>query len=140
MKRGVLIFWLIIIVLIAAGLGSSLLLKAAPGQYDALAKCIKDRGVVFYGAFWCPHCQRTKALFGASAKLLPYVECSTPDGQGQLPICKDKNINSYPTWERPDGARLVSEHTIAEWAAFSGCTIDGKPTDFAPAAATSTAP
>jgi len=37
-------------------------------------------------------------------------------------ICKDKNITSYPTWERPDGARMDGEHPIEEWASFSGCT------------------
>ena len=31
-----------------------------PGKYDTFAKCIKDRGAIFYGAFWCPHCQAQK--------------------------------------------------------------------------------
>ena len=130
MKRGVLIFWLIIVVLIVVGFAATFTIKAGPGQHDALAQCIKKQGVIFYGAFWCPHCQRTKGLFGASAKLLPYVECSTPDGKGQTQICIDKKITSYPTWIRPDGAVLGGEHTIEEWAAFSGCTVDGQPTEF----------
>jgi hypothetical protein len=30
----------------------------AEGQnLDDFAKCIKDSGAMFYGAFWCPHCQ-----------------------------------------------------------------------------------
>ncbi len=130
MKKGVLIFWAVIIVLIIAGIALALTAKAAPGKYDQLAQCIKDRGVIFYGAFWCPHCQKTKALFGNSAKLLPYVECSTPDGKGQLQICIDKKITNYPTWIRPDGAVITGEHSISELATFSGCTVDGQQGDF----------
>lgn len=47
-----------------------------PGKYDELAQCIEKSGTKFYGAFWCPHCQAQKALFGKSAKKLPYVECA----------------------------------------------------------------
>ena len=125
MKKGVLIFWGIIIVLIVLGVASSFMVSSSPGRYDKLAQCIKSKGVIFYGAFWCPHCQRTKALFGSSEQYLPYVECSTPDGKGQTQVCIDKNIKTYPTWMRPDGAILNGEHTIQEWAGFSGCTIDG---------------
>ncbi len=138
MKNGVTIFWLILIAIIVLGVGSTFFIKSGPGQHDQLAMCIKDQGVIFYGAFWCPHCQRTKGLFGTSVKLLPYVECSTPDGQGQTQICKDKKIESYPTWIRPDGAQMGGEHTLAEWAAFSGCTIDGQKTAFSTVATSST--
>jgi len=137
MKKGVLVFWVIILAVIVIGVGSTFFMHSGPGQYDALAKCIKDQGVIFYGAFWCPHCQKTKAQFGASAKLLPYVECSTPDGQNQTQECKDKGIQSYPTWVRPDGATMNGEHTIQDWASFSGCTVDGQPTDYAPVATSS---
>lgn len=136
MKNGVTLFWAAIIVVILAGIGLSFFASARSGKYDKLAMCIKDQGVVFYGAFWCPHCQATKAQFGASAKLLPYVECSTPDGQGQTQICKDKGIKGYPTWIRPDGATMNGEHTIAEWASFSGCTLDGQKTAFSPVGVT----
>jgi thiol-disulfide isomerase/thioredoxin len=136
MKKGVLIFWGLIIAVIVLAIGSSFLVSARPGQYDQLAQCIKKQGVIFYGAFWCPHCQRTKALFGVSAKYLPYVECSTADGNKQTQICIDKKITSYPTWVRPDGGELGGEHTVDEWAAFSGCTVDGQTTAFAPVAST----
>jgi hypothetical protein len=130
MKKGVLIFWGVIIAVIILAIGSSFFATGRAGQYDQLAMCIKKQGVIFYGAFWCPHCQRTKAEFGSSAKYLPYVECSTPDGQGQTQVCIDHKIQSYPTWIRPDGAVLGGEHTIQEWASFSGCTLDGQTTAF----------
>lgn len=141
MKKGVLFFWVIIIAVIVVGFGSSFFLQSGPGAHDKLAQCIKDQGAIFYGAFWCPHCQNTKALFGRSAKLLPYVECSTPDGKGQVQECKDKGIQSYPTWVRPDGAVLNGEQPIASIASFAGCTLEGEKTEFSavsPAATSST--
>lgn len=92
-------------------------------KLDGFAQCLKDSGTTFYGAFWCPHCQNTKAEFGASAKLLPYVECSTPDGQGQLDICKEKGVQSYPTWEFSDGSRLEGEVPLETLAQKSNCSL-----------------
>ena len=123
MKKGVKIFWGILIVVIVLALGLSLYSSNTPGKYDQLAQCIKDKGVIFYGAFWCPHCQRTKAAFGTSARLLPYVECSTPDGKDQTAVCKEKKIVGYPTWIFPDGSQLTGEHSLAEIASKSGCAL-----------------
>jgi thiol-disulfide isomerase/thioredoxin len=82
--------------------------RTLPGQYDAFAQCLGEKGAVFYGAFWCPHCQEQKKLFGRSAKRLPYVECSLPGGKGQTQVCIDKKITGYPTWTFADGS-VVSE-------------------------------
>ena len=123
MKKGVLIFWGVIIAIIVVGIASSFFVSARPGQYDKLAECIKSQGVVFYGAFWCPHCQRTKAMFGTSAKLLPYVECSNPDGNSQTQICIDKKIKGYPTWVFPDGSELTGERTLKELADKATCPL-----------------
>ncbi len=128
MQKGIMWFWGLIVAVIVVAVGASFFITSGPGQYDKLAQCIKSNGVTFYGAFWCPHCQRTKAEFGTSAKYLPYVECSTPDGQGQTQVCIDHKISTYPTWVRSDGAVITGEHTIEEWAAFSGCTLDGQQT------------
>ncbi len=92
------------------------------GKYTAFAQCIKEKGATFYGAFWCPHCAEQKALFGDAVKELPYVECSTPDKQGQTQVCIDQGIKSYPTWileggERLDGLaslELLAEKTTCE--------------------------
>lgn len=100
-----------------------------PGQYDSFAQCIKDKGAIFYGAFWCPHCQNQKARFGKSAKLLPYVECSTPDGKGQLPICEEKKITTYPTWYFASSTAVggyeiaVGEIEMEDLASKTGCTL-----------------
>jgi len=94
-----------------------------PGKYDAFATCLADKGAVFYGAFWCPHCQSQKKMFGSSVKLLPYVECSTPDGQGQLQACIEAGINSYPTWEFADGSRLMGEIPLEQLAEKTSCEL-----------------
>lgn len=86
--------------------------EASPYDTEALAQCLTAHGAKFYGAFWCPHCQATKKLFGAAKADLPYVECSTADTQGQLQICKEKQIESYPTWIFSDGTRLNGELTM----------------------------
>lgn len=93
------------------------------GTYDEFAQCIKDSGTTFFGAFWCPHCQAQKAMFGSSARLLPYVECSTPDGEGRLQVCIDEGIESYPTWEYPDGTRQSGEVPLVTLAEKTGCTL-----------------
>jgi thiol-disulfide isomerase/thioredoxin len=96
-----------------------------PGALDSFVQCIKDKGIVFYGAFWCPHCQRTKAEFGDSASKLPYVECSTPDGRGQTQVCIDKGIQQYPTWMLPDGSTYTGEHDLADLSQKFQCPLPG---------------
>lgn len=94
-----------------------------PGKYDEFAVCLKDKGAVFYGAFWCTHCQAQKKLFESSVKLLPYVECSTSDGQGQLQVCKDKKIEGYPTWIFADGSILNGQVPLATLSEKTSCAL-----------------
>ncbi len=118
---------IIILVAVAIVIGLAYVQKAnnAPGEYDGLATCLKDKGVKFYGAFWCPHCRDQKKEFGNSAKLLPYIECSTPDASGQLQTCIDAKIDSYPTWEFPDGSRLSQVIPVEELAQKTSCPLQG---------------
>ena len=66
----------------------------------ALADHLRESGVKFYGASWCPHCQQQKDLFGVAARRLPYIECSLDGRQGgaQNPLCAEAKIETYPTW------------------------------------------
>lgn len=116
---------IIVIILIIISIFAMLWIKSSrqPGELDAFADCLKENGAVFYGTFWCSHCQNQKELFGKSAKRLPYVECSTPDGKNQSGICKDKNIDGYPTWEFNDGSRLSGELSLARLAEKTGCSL-----------------
>jgi hypothetical protein len=120
--------FILIIVLLILGTVATILLQspgtpAGPGKYDAFAQCLKDKGAVFYGAFWCPHCQAQKKLFGSSVKFLPYIECSTLDGDSQTKECTDKNITGYPTWEFADGTRLNGEIPLQQLSDKSSCPL-----------------
>ncbi len=97
--------------------------NSKPGKLDEFAQCLKDKGAVFYGAFWCPHCQNQKAMFGKSVKLLPYVECSTPDGKSQLAVCTEKNVTGYPTWEFADGSKESGEVSLEKLAEKTRCSL-----------------
>ncbi len=89
----------------------------------SFAMCLKSSGTIMYGAFWCPHCAATKKMFGAAAEDLPYHECSTPDGNSQLPDCTAKGVKGYPTWVFPDGTRLQGETTLQVLSQRSGCAL-----------------
>lgn len=126
-KNNVKIFVSILVLLVLGIIGAVLVRSNStplgPGKYDDFATCLKDKGAVFYGAFWCPHCQATKKLFGSSQRLLPYVECSTADGNAQLQVCKDKKIEGYPTWEFADGSRLTGEVNFQQLADKTSCLL-----------------
>ncbi len=89
-------------------------------QLQALAIHLTNTGAKFYGAYWCPRCQEQKALFGASAKRLPYVECSSGGRGSPLTApCASNNIRSYPTWIIGD-QRLTGLLSPRELASASG--------------------
>jgi glutaredoxin len=65
----------------------------------ALVEHLAASDVKFYGAYWCAHCQKQKSLFGATAAAkLPYIECAADGENSQRQLCKDKNIQMFPTW------------------------------------------
>lgn len=122
MRKSV-VLWILISFMMLAVAGGAIWSRRAPGKLDAFAQCLKDQGAVFYGAFWCSHCQNQKALFGRSARMLPYIECSTPNGQSQTSECQDKKIAGYPTWEFKDGSRLSGELALERLAEKTGCSL-----------------
>jgi thiol-disulfide isomerase/thioredoxin len=94
----------------------------APSAYDTFAQCLTDAGAKFYGAFWCPHCQEQKALL-KNSKLIPYIECSTPNGQAQTPQCADVGITGYPTWIFADASRIDRAMQLAELSEKTQCQV-----------------
>lgn len=79
---------------------------------QALAERLSRNGVVFYGAYWCGHCQHQKDLFGSQATLfLPYVECERDDAGRSR--CQKAGVRAYPTWvigsERREGTLSLEE-------------------------------
>ena len=92
-------------------------------DYGTFAKCLTEKDVKFYGAFWCPHCQNQKAMLGDSMQYVDYIECSLPDKSGQTPICEGAGIEAYPTWEFADGKRMEGELTFLQLSQLSGCRL-----------------
>jgi hypothetical protein len=93
---------------------------SSPDQI-ALVEHLRNKGVVFYGAFWCVHCFKQKVLFGEQAgNRLPYVECAK-DGAGAQ-ACSAADVMAYPTWvmgnERRVGVQSLQE--LAVWSQFQG--------------------
>jgi thiol-disulfide isomerase/thioredoxin len=93
------------------------------GKYTEFAQCLSDKGAKFYGAFWCPHCQEQKALFGDAVSKLPYVECSTQDRQNQTQVCIDEEIKSYPTWKFKDAETLAGLASLEKLSEVTTCTL-----------------
>jgi hypothetical protein len=95
-------------------------------KHDAFARCLTQRGVKMYGAWWCPHCVEQKKKFGTSLEDYgPYVECGIK-GQtlGQSQVCKDENVKHYPTWQfPPTGERVERIFTLEELSDRTGCAL-----------------
>lgn len=126
--RRALVFRTVVILVIVAMVGAFALIKlkdrqAGPDLRYDLAQCLTDQGVKMYGAYWCPHCQKQKKLFGKAFSKVDYVECAVPGNpQSQVPACKDAGITGYPTWVFPSGDRLSGEQPLADLAAKASCT------------------
>ena len=91
-------------------------------QLQSLAIHLTETGAKFYGAYWCPRCQEQKALFKASAKRLPYVECSSGGRGSPLTApCVTNDVRSYPTWIIDDQryTGLQTPRTLAGAAGFT---------------------
>lgn len=95
---------------------------AATTRFDDFGQCLADAGAKFFGAYWCPHCNEQKQMLEYS-KSLPYIECSTPNGQDRTQVCIDENIESYPTWKFTDGSVLQGVRQLEELAEKTGCEL-----------------
>ncbi len=66
----------------------------------ALARHLQKIGAKKYGAYWCPHCQEQKQLFGQTAfAMINYIECDPQGKNSQSQLCRAAGITGYPTWE-----------------------------------------
>lgn len=93
-------------------------------QYDAIAQCLTDKGLVMYGSFRCGVCAKTREMFGDSVQYIKEVECH-PQGPGsEWQLCQLKGISGTPTWiMEPDGNE-IKRHTgflsLEELQQFAG--------------------
>lgn len=108
---------------IAAALSSANSTSSEPApDLVAFAMALDAADVKFYGAAWCPVCRAQKELFGDGAQFLPFIEVTNADRTPNQ-IAIDEDIDSYPTWEFPDGSRLEGLQTLATIAQRSGVAI-----------------
>lgn len=91
MKKIVLIGFLLISAVILAAC-SPKIVPATP-EVENLAKCLTEKGAVFYGTEWCPHCQDQKEMFGSAMEYIVFVDCDE-----NRDACVDAGIKGYPTW------------------------------------------
>jgi hypothetical protein len=113
-------------VLIVAAFGLAYYLgNRTQHRHDAFARCLTERGVKMYGAWWCPHCVEQKEKFDASFEYVPYVECGIKgDVHGVSQVCKDESVKHYPTWQfPPTGERVERIFTLQELSDRTGCSL-----------------
>ena len=86
----------------------------------ALAKFLKNNGVVKYSAYWCPNCLDQSELFGKEAyKELNVVECARDGKNSQTKLCIDKKIIGFPTWEI-NGKLILGVLSLKELSKLTG--------------------
>ncbi|MBU3912976.1 MAG: hypothetical protein KKB21_05430 [Nanoarchaeota archaeon] len=94
-----------------------------PASADSLAKCLSEKNVKMYGAYWCPHCSNQKNLFGGELeKSGIYVECAEGGENPQPNLCYEKGIDGYPTWEI-NGKLYSGELSLSKISSLSGCEV-----------------
>ncbi len=121
MGKGKLIALGVAFALVALGV-YSFSISQQPGDYDEFAKCLTENDVKMWGAYWCPACAQQKDIFGRSFKFVTYIECAE-SRSSQTQFCTDNNIESYPTWEFPDGSRQTGVLPLTALAQQSGCAL-----------------
>lgn len=115
-----------VLVVLQLVLGGVLERRPENPRVAALAEHLQETGARYYGASWCGSCARQNRLFGASARRLPYVECS-PAGRGGPTAreCVEAGVTSYPTWQ-VNGLLHPGVQTPPDLARLSGFDWEGE--------------
>jgi len=87
------------------------------------AKYLSVNKIVMYSAYWCPHCNDQKQLFGKEAvEELIIVECAKDGQNNQYKLCQEKGIEGFPSWEINNvvysGTRSLKE--LAQMTNYNG--------------------
>lgn len=88
----------------------------------AFARALTDAGTRLFSAAWCEECTQQAELFEDGRPFLPFIEVTNPNRTANQ-IAITENIRQIPTWEFPDGTRLVGNQTLETIAERSGVTI-----------------
>jgi len=87
------------------------------GEFDNFAKCLTEKGVLFYGTEWCGFCQRQKESFGESMKYINFVDCDKNRER-----CLSEGITGYPTW-KINGQLYPGLQQLDRLSSLSGCEL-----------------
>lgn len=94
-----------------------------PGKYDTFAQCVTESGAKMFGAYWCPHCQDQKDMFGSSWKKINYVECDPRGDNANPDACEAAGIQGYPTWVFGDDEHVPGTLQLSVIADKTGCQL-----------------
>ena len=89
-----------------------------PGDYDAFAKCLTEKGAIVYGNDACQYTNRQLNFFGNSKKYLNYVKCSE-----NRALCDQKGVKTTPTWEF-NGQTYPQVQAFVKLASITGCKLE----------------
>lgn len=111
----------------AAGVAPPPIQNSSGPAEIALAKHLQSISAVKYSAYWCPHCQQQREMFGKEAfEYITVVECAADGQDAQPEKCRAAGIEGYPTWEI-DGQKYAGAIPLSQLAEVSGYT---GPTNF----------
>ena len=122
--RLVLLSGIVVAIVLAVPILGQRLAAQEPAQTDyqnQLAKHLTSQGAVMYGAWWCPHCNDQKELFGKAFSFVNYVECDTKGENPNPQLCKEKEVKLYPTWDIK-GKRYEGVLSLTQLATLTGFT------------------
>ncbi len=89
---------------------------------DDFAKCLAEKGVKMYGAYWCSHCNNQKEMFWDSFRYINYIECDANGENANPSACIVAGIQGYPTWII-NGKRYEGEKSFEDLSKLSGCKL-----------------
>lgn len=93
-------------------------------KYDSFAQCLASKQAKMYGLYWCPHCADQKAMFGASFRYVPYVECAIKGSPHELaPVCKVAGVTLFPSWQFGMDPPHEGVLTLEALSQKTGCSL-----------------
>ncbi len=91
------------------------------GQYAHVAQCLTEKGVKFYGAYWCGHCANQKEMFGDDFRYIDSYECDARGKDANPEACAEAGIQAYPSWSFPGQGVITGKRPIEELAKKANC-------------------
>lgn len=89
---------------------------------EEFAKCLTEKDVKMYGAFWCSYCNSQKEMFGDAVEYIQYVECDQNDENAKISECVEQEIEGFPTWVI-NGQKYSGKQSFERLAQLSGCEL-----------------